>query len=327
MPLSENDVSLLFDRLDTDDKIKNWFDAGSSTGEDFFDQLKQLNDAYDRKKKDALNELVESLKKEEGYPPVRFCWMVLGSGGRREQVYRTDQDNGLIHQAVDDPAKQKEVERYFQVFAQKANQALASLGFALCPGDVMAENDFWRGSTEFWRRRVEQWVEKPTSENIRNLTIFLDFRGMYGSLDMAVELRQELMEAVRRRPLFLTFLAQDACSGAIGNPLRNDRINVKTEWLVHLVDCVRVFAIKNQCVETNTCRRIDYLEGRSIFSSEFSQDLKNTLERMLRWRMLANKDQLPSKVLLENWDGEWQETTETLRLLRSVTKEEFFPNS
>jgi CBS domain-containing protein len=32
-----------------------------------------------------------------GPPPVPYCWVVLGSEGRREQTFKTDQDNALIY--------------------------------------------------------------------------------------------------------------------------------------------------------------------------------------------------------------------------------------
>jgi CBS domain-containing protein len=314
-----------FESLVTDEKIKEWFDQGLREGEDFFDRLSRLNQANDRKIIDVLNGVVESMKLPYGYPPVRFCWLVMGSGGRGEQVYRTDQDNALIFDHHKNPGLQRDVERYFQVFSEKANQGLAEVGFDLCPGEVMAQNPFWRGTPEFWRHRMDTWVTSPTGQNVRNLTIFLDFRELYGSLDMGRQLRKEWMDAIRRMPLFLTFLARDAWTGSLGSPEKNDTVNIKTELLVHLVDSIRVFAIKNQCSETNTGRRIDFLEMESVISRDFAQELRDTLIQLLHWRMLAHNDLLPSKVLMTN-RNEWQKTMDTLALLRTITREEFFPN-
>ncbi|MCG8565564.1 MAG: DUF294 nucleotidyltransferase-like domain-containing protein, partial [Desulfobacterales bacterium] len=39
----------------------------------------------------------EMEKNGQGRPPVAYCWVNMGSEGRREQALRTDQDNALIH--------------------------------------------------------------------------------------------------------------------------------------------------------------------------------------------------------------------------------------
>ncbi|HMK30552.1 MAG TPA: DUF294 nucleotidyltransferase-like domain-containing protein [Terriglobales bacterium] len=47
-----------------------------------------------------LNKILQLAETELGAPPVPYCWVVLGSEGRREQTFKTDQDNGLIYADV-----------------------------------------------------------------------------------------------------------------------------------------------------------------------------------------------------------------------------------
>ena len=64
------------------------------------------------------------------------CFFVMGSEGRGEQTFRTDQDNGLILAA---PVPEKDLVR----FRADVFDALAQCGFPPCPGEVMVRNPVW----------------------------------------------------------------------------------------------------------------------------------------------------------------------------------------
>ncbi|MEZ4483507.1 MAG: DUF294 nucleotidyltransferase-like domain-containing protein [Syntrophotaleaceae bacterium] len=80
-------------------------------------------------------------------PAVRHCFLIMGSGGRREMLLGPDQDNGFIYEDMSDD-KLAEVENYFVPFADKLVAALAEVGYPLCEGKVMANNPAWRGRLE-----------------------------------------------------------------------------------------------------------------------------------------------------------------------------------
>jgi CBS domain-containing protein len=79
----------------------------------------------------------------EGEPPVLFAILVMGSGGRREMLLNPDQDNGLIL-AETPEAAQPHVQSWFTRFAERMNLNLAAVGYALCPGYLMARNPMCR---------------------------------------------------------------------------------------------------------------------------------------------------------------------------------------
>ena len=54
--------------------------------------LSQLNDRL-------TSQLITLLVPRFRLPTVDWCWLALGSEGRHEQTFVTDQDNGLIFQA------------------------------------------------------------------------------------------------------------------------------------------------------------------------------------------------------------------------------------
>jgi signal-transduction protein with cAMP-binding, CBS, and nucleotidyltransferase domain len=87
-------------------------------------------------------------------PPVAWCWLALGSEGRHEQTFVTDQDNGLIFSAQPTARKPMPYARLFLPFAQEVNQRLADCGFKLCSGQIMAGNPAWCLSHDEWRQPV-----------------------------------------------------------------------------------------------------------------------------------------------------------------------------
>ncbi len=77
--------------------------------------------------------------------PFPFCWITFGSEGRKEQTFKTDQDNALIYETPDDESDQSKLARsYFRRFGQEATQHLNACGYPLCKGKMMASNPRWR---------------------------------------------------------------------------------------------------------------------------------------------------------------------------------------
>ena len=67
-----------------------------------------------------LNRILTLIAEDLGDPPCSFCWLGLGSEGRREQTFRTDQDNALVHESLLDPGDWKKAQEYFLAFATQA---------------------------------------------------------------------------------------------------------------------------------------------------------------------------------------------------------------
>lgn len=107
-----------------------------------------------------------------GPPPVPYCWLVLGSEGRREQTFRTDQDNALIY--ADPPDSQAEaVREYFLEFGRRAVASLVEVGFPACPGRYTADNPEWVQPLSGWRAHFRRWLANPEPEAVLNSLIDL----------------------------------------------------------------------------------------------------------------------------------------------------------
>jgi len=170
----------------------------------------------------ALNDLVvmrviELIENEFDLPAVPWCWMVMGSEGRLEQTFATDQDNGLVFQADDSDAA-VELHKAFLPFARAVNKGLDACGFTLCRGGIMAGNPAWCLSLEEWQSRFSAWMRTPDPKALLNSTIFFDFRPLYGRYELVDELRNWLLPQPPEHPRFLRALAEEAltCAPPLG---------------------------------------------------------------------------------------------------------------
>jgi len=258
-----------------------------------------MTEFYDRLTRKVL-EICEKQMVIEGFgpPPAEYCWITMGSSGRKEQVTRTDQDNGIIYENPV-PEKAREIDEYFSILASKAVDGLYQCGFALCKGNVMATNPLWRKPYKEWYAMVTHWVHEPHSEMLRNFTIFLDFRPVYGHKELATRLRKAVIRLIQDNPIVLHFLAQDDLAQSV--PLgffkqfitdkskeHRGEIDIKTSALVHIVDCIRIFAIRHGITATNTFERLKELTAIEILPKDDAEFIEASYETLLTFRNREN---------------------------------------
>lgn len=198
-------------------------------------------------------------------PDVPLCWIALGSEGRFEQTFSTDQDNGIIFVPPEE-SRTEEIRRGLLPFAQAINRGLDACGFTLCRGNIMAGNPQWCLSLAEWKDRYGDWIMSPVPQALLNATIFFDFRAIYGDADLARQLRDWLFAAVPSSTLFLRYMAENALTsqpplGVIRDFVFDDKafphtINLKMYGLRPFVDAARVFSLAHGVAHTNTAERL-----------------------------------------------------------------------
>ena len=203
--------------------------------------------------------------KAHNAPLPRFCWIALGSEGRHEQTLYTDQDNGIIF----DPAglDPEAARAALLPVAEKINHALASCGFPLCKGGVMASNPSWCLSLLEWRDKFLNWLEHPEPEALLNATIFFDFRPLYGDTDLSRQLSDWLMAAAPKQDRFFRNLVPQALQRTppLGffrdfvvdqDAAHPDTLDLKLYGATIFVDAARILSLKSGVAHSNTARRI-----------------------------------------------------------------------
>ncbi len=205
----------------------------------------------------ALNDrltvrLIELTAARHRLPPVDWCWLALGSEGRQEQSFLTDQDNGLIFNAADDH-EAVALRRLFLPFAQAVNEQLAACGFTLCSGGIMAGRAECCLSFDEWRERFIDWVRRPEPTALLNASIFFDLRPLYGDAALGERLRTLLLGLTTDTPAFLHLMAANALHadvplGWLGevqavHGAAGDEIDLKKFGSRIFVDAARIFAL------------------------------------------------------------------------------------
>jgi len=219
----------------------------------------------------ALNDLVvmrviELIEDEFDLPPVPWCWLAFGSEGRLEQMFSTDQDNGLIF-APEDASEAESVRTAFLPFARAVNDGLHACGFTHCTGNVMARNPRWCLSPAEWQDRFSSWMRTPEPEAVLNSTIFFDFRPLYGRHELADKLRSWLLASAPSQSLFLRTLAEQALScrpplgwmGTFtydGGQKHPHTIDLKLYGSRPFVDIGRIWSLAHGIWATNTAARL-----------------------------------------------------------------------
>lgn len=303
-----------------------------------------ITEFYDRLTRRVIDLAVADLTAKLGPPPVKFCWLTMGSSGRREQFLRTDQDNAIIYETVLDPEEAKKVDSYFKQLSELINDGLITCGFEHCPGNVMARYPNWRGNTAEWNKKVSNWVNILDSENIRLLTIFLDFRPVYGYEALADELRTFTNNNFKSLPLALSFLAHDATLGKlpvnmfgnlVGVNIEGERnvLDLKTTLSVFLIDCVRLLAINQQATATNTLERIRFLQDQGALSGQLAGVLTQAFNTIMRIRIGANLTKQKEGKSPDNYLAlarltqleklELRDATKALETLIAIVREDF----
>ena len=225
-----------------------------------------ITEFYDRITRKII-ELAEYEMVKTGYGPVpvSYCWISMGSSGRKEQYARTDQDNGIIYEDVG-RNDEKKIKDYFLVLGEKIVSGLEKYGFRRCRGGVMANSEQWCRSLQGWREAINKWLLELQPENVRLMTIFLDFRYVYGDKILYDLLKNFVLQKLQNSSLALNFLVKDNLAKSTisllpENPngrsgAHRNHINLKTSSCVHIVDCIRVLPCGGLNV-TNTFERME----------------------------------------------------------------------
>lgn len=286
---------------------------------------------------DALTvRLVTLIAARRRLPSAAWCWLALGSEGRSEQTFLTDQDNGIVFSATD-AAEARALRPLFLACASEINQALAECGFALCEGGIMAGNPDCCLSLTEWQARFSGWVRTPEPQALLSATIFFDFRAIHGDARLTAFLHEHLRRITLGADAFLRMLADNALT--VAPPLgfvrefaaRDGAVDLKKFGARLFVDAARILGIDAPAPGTVARLRHAAHAGRMpALDAEAACGAFHHLQRirlMHQHRALAADDlptnQLPTRQLNEFDRRVLHEAFKQARLLQQRLKSTF----
>jgi CBS domain-containing protein len=250
-----------------------------------------------------VKKILEIAVRKFGPAPVNYCWIVFGSEGRKEQTFKTDQDNALIYDDPKSPEEAKAAEAYFAQLTTFVNEVIIKCGFPPCPGGYMASNEKWRQPLKRWKDYFSEWIYTPTSEAILFSAILFDFRPLYGDVTLGEELRGHLNGMLKGHELFLKQLANMAV--LLRPPLgffktfvvektgeHKDELNLKFKCIAPFIDIVRLYSLEMGAVETSTLERIEALKGKHSVVTEFGDEMEQVFDFLTLLRIHHQFEQI-----------------------------------
>ena len=235
--------------------------------------------------------IFELAHRQLGAAPVPYCWVVLGSEGRREQTFKTDQDNALIFADSAD----REAVQYFEQLAAYVRDALKQCGYPDCDGGYMATNPKWRQPLAAWKSNFSKWITEGELHPTEDALILLDMRPIAGDPNLFFDLWSHIREllkvggffksilgsiSIQHKPplgFFRTFVLEHTGEHRQG-------LDLKMYGTGPIVNAARLFALDTGVDSTNTLDRLTGLPTDYLDQS-LSHDLQQAFEFLTMLRI------------------------------------------
>ncbi|HRF48769.1 MAG TPA: DUF294 nucleotidyltransferase-like domain-containing protein [Anaerolineales bacterium] len=245
---------------------------------------------------DATTErLVQLAIAQLGDPPAPFAFIAMGSQGRQEQTLVTDQDNGILYAPAPDGS---DPGAYFLKLGALVCEGLAQAGYPLCRGGVMASQPRWCRSLSGWLSGFDEWIRKSEPQEVIDLSIFFDFRTVYGDADLTLELRRAINASLEDQSAFFHHVARNAL--AFKPPFRllgniylsggtaeiGGEINLK-DAMMPMVSFARLYALRHRINQTHTLERIDALTERGVILPASRDEIVAAYDFLMQLRLQA----------------------------------------
>ena len=263
-----------------------------------------------------------------GPPPVPYCWVVMGSEGRREQTFKTDQDNALIYADPEERDRARAGE-YFEALAVFAQQALERCGYPACPGGWMASNPRWRLPLSAWQEMFSRWIDEAEYHAVEKALILLDMRPVAGDFSLYEQLATRNAEHLKTASFFKSILA--CISLGRKPPLgffrtfvversgeHKEELDIKEYGTGPIVEAARVFAIDAGVAQTNTVDRLAALQAAEYLDAKVLTELGEAFEFLTLLRLDNQLQQARAGQPLSNYVSPRKLTALQKSLLREA---------
>jgi len=259
---------------------------------------------------DAITiKLIQLAIAELGEPPVEFAFITLGSEGREEETLLTDQDNAIIYKDVEENSE--EVNSYFIKLGELVCNWLDEAGYNFCVGDVMAKNPKWCQPLSTWKKYFYEWINTVSPQDLIDVSIFYDFRFIFGEQKLPGELRTYLNKLIKGKNLFLFHMAQNALQlkppigffGKIAVESSNEHaesFNIKTA-LMPIQTFARIYALQNGLVIGNTIERINQLHKMHVLSNTTFEEMSEAYNYLMLMRFKHQAIAIQNNQTLHNY--------------------------
>jgi CBS domain-containing protein len=234
----------------------------------------------------------------------RSCLVFMGSEGRREQILKTDQDNGLIVEDGFATAGLPEI-------AARFTEGMIACGFPACPGEVMLRNPAWTGPLSDWKASLRERVARPSEQALMDTAIFYDGSAVAGDPALLAAAKDFLFELLAGNQAFFARFAKAIDSfetpiGLLGNLIvgkgeHKDEIDIKKGGIFPIVHGIRALALEQGLRETGTVARLRRLTERGLLDKAQASQVADAFAALLGLRLQARIERMRLHQPLDNF--------------------------
>jgi CBS domain-containing protein len=277
----------------------------------------------------VVHKLIRIAEEKVGPPPCPYCWITLGSEGRREQTFKTDQDNGLIYADLPD-AEQPAAYHYFRELAKTASDYMARCGYPPCHGGYTVTNARWRQPVDVWRSYFSEWITDPEQHTALHGLIFFDMRPVYGDFQLFEQVREYVNTLLQSAGFFKSILAyvsilQKPPLSLFRNFIveRNgehkDALDLKMYGTAPIVNLARLFSVDAMVSATGTIERLSALRDAGYGEATMLADLTEASEFQMMLRLQHQVEQARAGQTVSNYVNPESLSHLQRALLRSIS--------
>ncbi|KPV40356.1 hypothetical protein AN478_08905 [Thiohalorhabdus denitrificans] len=218
------------------------------------------------------------------------CLVVLGSGGRGEQMLKTDQDNLLVLRPGADPEAVRGA-------AEALGKGFEQLGYPPCPGGYMVTNPRWRLTPADLEERIAEAGRHPEGQALMDLAVLLDGTAVAGDTELWEEGRTAGLGRLTGHPSLLSAFARpvlefDTPLGAFahlrtGAGSGGDALDVKKGGIFPIVHGARSLALEARRQATGTAERLRGAAEDGVLDAAFAEELIEALDFLSGLRLRA----------------------------------------
>lgn len=247
-----------------------------------------------------FSSVIQLAIKKLGNPPANFSFVVLGSAGRGEQTLATDQDNAIIFEDVD---KEKEIttRNYFLKLGEIVSADLNQIGYTFCKGEIMARNTKWCQPLSVWKNYFTEWVTTASPQDLLDIKIFFDFRIAYGDATLTHRLQNHIADITSGYNPFFVYLSESISQFQMPESAvkLKSPLDIKMV-LLPIVDCIRLYILKKNGIETNTIERLEQLYSKGVFSKSAYKNILQVYNFLMQKRLEHQSAQFAKNQRIDN---------------------------
>ena len=259
-----------------------------------------------------IGRMIELAVESQGPAPAEFCWMSLGSHGRREPVPSSDVDSGMAWRDVpeNDPLTSEarrrlastQTQEYMRGIADSVSDCVRVIGWGLDPHGVTASSAFSASSIEDWQESIERWLAHPEDNRVLiAVSILLDGRIIYGPTS-GLDVKRLLFETGDRttleRWMLRLALAGKPPTGFMHDIVVEDTgeqkgtFDIKHGGLLPIVDLARYAALRADVRLTPTRERLRLAAEEGVLGETEVRVLEEAYELFTNLRLEHQVEQI-----------------------------------